>query len=107
MRINALVSKAQKVPEKGWTMQDGTPWPGNDVRDHAGMIQVRSLEFFNLLFLYCWFWLKVSDICFITLNRFFLVKVEVVTPMEMNYLVWCMSPEKKGLVSITIKKLVQ
>lgn len=23
-----------------WTMQDGTPWPGNNVRDHPGMIQV-------------------------------------------------------------------
>ncbi|KAE8099499.1 hypothetical protein FH972_017479 [Carpinus fangiana] len=32
--------KAQKVPEEGWTMQDGTPWPGNNVRDHPGMIQV-------------------------------------------------------------------
>ena len=21
-------------------MQDGTPWPGNNVRDHPGMIQV-------------------------------------------------------------------
>lgn len=31
---------AQKVPEDGWTMQDGTPWPGNNVRDHPGMIQV-------------------------------------------------------------------
>lgn len=31
---------AQKVPEEGWTMQDGTPWPGNNVRDHPGMIQV-------------------------------------------------------------------
>ncbi|CAK7340680.1 unnamed protein product [Dovyalis caffra] len=40
VRINALVSKAQKVPEDGWTMQDGTPWPGNLVRDHPGMIQV-------------------------------------------------------------------
>lgn len=40
VRINALVSKAQKVPEEGWTMQDGTPWPGNNVRDHPGMIQV-------------------------------------------------------------------
>ena len=41
VRINALVAKAQKVPEEGWTMQDGTPWPGNNVRDHPGMIQVR------------------------------------------------------------------
>lgn len=40
VRINALVAKAQKVPEDGWTMQDGTPWPGNNVRDHPGMIQV-------------------------------------------------------------------
>ncbi|XP_043715655.1 cellulose synthase A catalytic subunit 2 [UDP-forming]-like isoform X1 [Telopea speciosissima] len=40
VRINGLVSIAQKVPEEGWTMQDGTPWPGNNVRDHPGMIQV-------------------------------------------------------------------
>ncbi|XP_057973112.1 probable cellulose synthase A catalytic subunit 5 [UDP-forming] [Malania oleifera] len=40
VQINALVAKAQKVPEEGWTMQDGTPWPGNNVRDHPGMIQV-------------------------------------------------------------------
>ncbi|XP_062030048.1 probable cellulose synthase A catalytic subunit 3 [UDP-forming] [Rosa rugosa] len=40
VRINALVAKATKVPEEGWTMQDGTPWPGNSVRDHPGMIQV-------------------------------------------------------------------
>ena len=41
VRINGLVATAQKVPEDGWTMQDGTPWPGNSVRDHPGMIQVR------------------------------------------------------------------
>lgn len=41
MKINSLVATAQKVPEDGWAMQDGTPWPGNDVRDHPGMIQVR------------------------------------------------------------------
>ena len=40
VRINALVAKAQKMPEEGWTMQDGTPWPGNNSRDHPGMIQV-------------------------------------------------------------------
>ncbi|XP_047325139.1 cellulose synthase A catalytic subunit 6 [UDP-forming]-like [Impatiens glandulifera] len=40
IRINSLVAMAQKVPEDGWTMQDGTPWPGNNVRDHPGMIQV-------------------------------------------------------------------
>jgi hypothetical protein len=26
-------------------MQDGTPWPGNNTRDHPGMIQVK-LNFF-------------------------------------------------------------
>ncbi|KAF7836332.1 putative cellulose synthase A catalytic subunit 3 [UDP-forming] [Senna tora] len=40
VRINSLVAKARKVPEEGWTMQDGTIWPGNNVRDHPGMIQV-------------------------------------------------------------------
>ncbi|XP_051126873.1 cellulose synthase A catalytic subunit 5 [UDP-forming]-like [Andrographis paniculata] len=40
VRINSLVAKAEKVPEEGWTMQDGTAWPGNNVRDHPGMIQV-------------------------------------------------------------------
>ncbi|XP_073155564.1 cellulose synthase A catalytic subunit 2 [UDP-forming]-like [Henckelia pumila] len=40
VRINHLVAMAEKVPEDGWTMQDGTPWPGNIVRDHPGMIQV-------------------------------------------------------------------
>ncbi|XP_062099498.1 cellulose synthase A catalytic subunit 2 [UDP-forming]-like [Humulus lupulus] len=40
VRINGLVATAKKVPEDGWTMQDGTPWPGNNVRDHPGMIQV-------------------------------------------------------------------
>ncbi|XP_074264436.1 cellulose synthase A catalytic subunit 5 [UDP-forming]-like [Silene latifolia] len=40
IRINGLVAMATKVPEDGWTMQDGTPWPGNNVRDHPGMIQV-------------------------------------------------------------------
>ncbi|KAJ8558524.1 hypothetical protein K7X08_034053 [Anisodus acutangulus] len=40
IRINACVAKAQKMPEEGWTMQDGTPWPGNNSRDHPGMIQV-------------------------------------------------------------------
>jgi cellulose synthase A len=40
VRVNALVAKAQDVPDEGWTMQDGTPWPGNNTRDHPGMIQV-------------------------------------------------------------------
>lgn len=40
VRVNGLVAKAQKIPEEGWIMQDGTPWPGNNTRDHPGMIQV-------------------------------------------------------------------
>ncbi|KAJ4957560.1 hypothetical protein NE237_024671 [Protea cynaroides] len=40
VRINALVAKAIKVPPEGWIMQDGTPWPGNNTKDHPGMIQV-------------------------------------------------------------------
>ncbi|KAI4376767.1 hypothetical protein MLD38_014490 [Melastoma candidum] len=40
IRINALVAKAAKVPPEGWIMQDGTPWPGNNTKDHPGMIQV-------------------------------------------------------------------
>ncbi|KMZ72662.1 Cellulose synthase, family GT2 [Zostera marina] len=40
VRINAMVAKAQKTPDEGWTMQDGTSWPGNNPRDHPGMIQV-------------------------------------------------------------------
>ncbi|KAI9073152.1 hypothetical protein K1719_044884 [Acacia pycnantha] len=40
VRINSLVAKARKVPEEGWTMQDGTIWPGNNADDHPGMIQV-------------------------------------------------------------------
>jgi hypothetical protein len=44
VRVNALVAKAQKVPDEGWTMQDGTPWPGNNSRDHPGMIQVYILR---------------------------------------------------------------
>ncbi|XP_031742422.1 cellulose synthase A catalytic subunit 8 [UDP-forming] [Cucumis sativus] len=40
VRVNALVAKAQKTPDEGWSMQDGTAWPGNNPRDHPGMIQV-------------------------------------------------------------------
>lgn len=51
MRINALVSKAQKKPEEGWVMQDGTPWPGNNTRDHPGMIQVSRDYVLNKFFI--------------------------------------------------------
>ncbi|KAL0908317.1 hypothetical protein M5K25_022807 [Dendrobium thyrsiflorum] len=40
IRINGLISMSQKVPEGGWTMQHGVPWPGNDAQDHPGMVQV-------------------------------------------------------------------
>ncbi|KAL2227969.1 UNVERIFIED_CONTAM: Cellulose synthase A catalytic subunit 7 UDP-forming [Sesamum indicum] len=40
VRINAMVAKAAKIPPGGWIMQDGTPWPGNNTKDHPGMIQV-------------------------------------------------------------------
>lgn len=40
VRINGLVAKARKIPDEGWVMKDGTPWPGNNVCDHPGMIQV-------------------------------------------------------------------
>ncbi|XP_065874474.1 cellulose synthase A catalytic subunit 4 [UDP-forming] [Euphorbia lathyris] len=40
VKINSLVAKALKKPEEGWVMQDGSPWPGNNTRDHPGMIQV-------------------------------------------------------------------
>ncbi|WVZ79514.1 hypothetical protein U9M48_027085 [Paspalum notatum var. saurae] len=40
VRMNYLAAKARKVPEDGWVMSDGTPWPGNNPRDHPAMIQV-------------------------------------------------------------------
>ncbi|XP_062227667.1 putative cellulose synthase A catalytic subunit 11 [UDP-forming] [Phragmites australis] len=40
VRMNYLAAKARKVPEDGWAMSDGTPWPGNNPRDHPAMIQV-------------------------------------------------------------------
>ena len=56
VRINALVAKAQKVPEEGWTMQDGTPWPGNNVRDHPGMIQVSLIVCcYEVLIMACYY----------------------------------------------------
>ncbi|XP_058076290.1 probable cellulose synthase A catalytic subunit 2 [UDP-forming] isoform X4 [Magnolia sinica] len=38
--VNALVSKFQNVPSHDYSMKDGTPWPGNNTRDHPGMIQI-------------------------------------------------------------------
>jgi cellulose synthase A len=42
VRMNYLAAKARKVPEDGWVMPDGTPWPGNNTRDHPAMIQVKE-----------------------------------------------------------------
>ncbi|KAJ0978751.1 hypothetical protein J5N97_014225 [Dioscorea zingiberensis] len=36
----SLVAKFQNMPCDGWSMQDGTQWPGNNTRDHPGMIQI-------------------------------------------------------------------
>lgn len=63
VRMNALVAKAQKTPEEGWIMQDGTAWPGNNPRDHPGMIQVGSLCRFMSLRIH-----KEIFSCHITLN---------------------------------------
>lgn len=59
VKINALVAKAQKTPDEGWTMQDGTPWPGNNSRDHPGMIQV-YLFFPDVI--------ELPDLCIASLN---------------------------------------
>lgn len=44
VRINGLIARAKKAPCEGWVMKDGTPWPGNNKRDHPGMIQVFGLS---------------------------------------------------------------
>lgn len=44
VKINVLVAKARKKPEEGWVMQDGNPWPGKNMDDHPGMIQVWQLH---------------------------------------------------------------
>lgn len=40
VRINTVVANSHKVPEGGWSLPEGAPWHGNNVRDHAGMVQV-------------------------------------------------------------------
>ncbi|GJN38861.1 hypothetical protein PR202_gb27939 [Eleusine coracana subsp. coracana] len=40
VRINAIVANSRKVPEGGWSLPEGGPWLGNNVQDHAGMVQV-------------------------------------------------------------------
>lgn len=41
-RISDVIAKFQNVPPEGLIMKDGSPWPGNDVRNHPSMIQVLS-----------------------------------------------------------------
>lgn len=53
MKINVLVAKAQKKPEEGWVLQDGTPWPGNDTDNHPGMIQVCQFHYLVISCLMC------------------------------------------------------
>lgn len=108
VRINALVAKAQKVPEEGWTMQDGSPWPGNNVRDHPGMIQVMLLQFWCFtthvrFFFLCYFSSKCS---IFYVNRSSLAKVVAVMWKEMSFLAWFMSQEKRGQAIIIIRRLV-
>jgi hypothetical protein len=65
VRVNALVAKANKMPEEGWIMQDGTPWPGNNTQNHPAMIQVLLLHVFKILNLHmrkCFNILKLQDI---------------------------------------------
>lgn len=40
VRVNALVAGNAFMPQDGWTMEDGSLWPGNNRRDHEGIIQV-------------------------------------------------------------------
>ncbi|TVU08202.1 hypothetical protein EJB05_41594 [Eragrostis curvula] len=42
VRINSVVANSRKVPEGGWSLPEGGPWQGNNVQDHAGMVQVIS-----------------------------------------------------------------
>lgn len=89
-------------------MQDGTPWPGNNVRDHPGMIQVSDFSLF--------FWLlDVGALLQLTFAIYFLIfsyfirsslaKMVFVILRIMNYLVLSMFLVKRDQDSITIKKL--
>jgi cellulose synthase A len=45
VRVNALVAASKHPPPDGWKMRDGTPWPGNNRRNHDGIIQVCPQNF--------------------------------------------------------------
>ena len=40
VRINAVVANSRKALEGGWSLPEGALWHGNNVRDHARMVQV-------------------------------------------------------------------
>ncbi|XP_020272341.1 probable cellulose synthase A catalytic subunit 8 [UDP-forming] isoform X2 [Asparagus officinalis] len=40
VQINSIIAQFQKIPVDGWLMRDGTPWPGNNTRNHPAMIQI-------------------------------------------------------------------
>ncbi|KAF9587525.1 hypothetical protein IFM89_003630, partial [Coptis chinensis] len=69
VRINSLIDMAKKVPKEGWTMQDGTPWPGNNVRDHPGMIQIASVMLKEMSYLVWCMFLVRKDQALITIRK--------------------------------------
>jgi len=86
--INSLVAKSRKVPEEGWTMQDGTPWPGNNVGDHPGMIQVgNKLRTDSYEFIYGLFGTESSHLfSYQDPNSFRLVNISFLTLTHTAYL---------------------
>jgi hypothetical protein len=63
--VNALVTKANEMPEERWIIQDGTLWLGNNTQNHPTMIQVLVLhvfQIFNLHMRKCFKNLKLQDI---------------------------------------------
>jgi hypothetical protein len=93
-------------------MEDGTPWPGNNTRDHPGMIQVK-LIFLQQFFLFGRYFPAHSD-DIITISkleipitlRFSLVTAEALMLRAMNFLVWFMCLVKNVLDSNTTRRLV-
>lgn len=107
-------------------MQDGSPWPGNNVRDHPGMIQVGLYS--HWCFTKCWYSLSLSSsylkALFISpepkdcstsftsnfsklcVNRCSLAKVVVMMLKEMSCLALFMSQEKRGQAITIIRRLV-
>lgn len=99
---------AQKVPEDGWTMQDGTPWPGNNVRDHPGMIQV-LLVLSSKILLDMFFFTRIfgrsRNSKFVFTNRFSLVIMVSVILKEMSCPVLYMFLVRKDQALNTTRKL--